>query len=77
MERASARKGWRGEGDLKKMGENRRGKMLGEEGSSCAGGFEEDLVLTGVTCNRYGAGIKAGICHRKVCSSSIEKIFDT
>lgn len=33
------------------------------------------LVFTGVhcACNRYEAGIKGGICHRKVCFSTVEK----
>ena len=56
------------------------GCWTGKEGSSCAGGFKEDLVFTGVhcACNRYEAGIKGGICHRKVCFSSPEKWnFDT
>lgn len=59
----------------KKRGTGEEGRWTSEEGSSCAGGFEEDLGFTGAhhARNRYEAGKKGGICHRKVCFGGTEK----
>lgn len=80
MERANLSKGWWGEEGVRskkkiKKGMREEGCWTSEEGSSCGGGFKEDLVFTAAhcACNRYKAAIKGGICHRKICFSSIEE----
>lgn len=56
---------------LKKGGTREEGCWTSEEGS-----FTKELGCTAVlgACNRCRASTEAGICHRKVCFSSTERV---